>query len=163
MRALSAPLTEAILVVAAITAAMVVASAVLYNASYISNRMAAAGAGAGKYISERVAFVYAFVNSSDNCHHIFLKNVGDTVIGDIGSSTLIIGNSTYAILLNYNPSGASSGCGCWSYTEVENPNGAWEPRETIEVLACPPTVIEPPYRFVMTLSSGVKLSESYTG
>lgn len=162
MRALSAPLTEALLIIAAITATIIVASTVIYNASYISNRMAEAGADAGRYISERIVFVYAFVNESDGCHHIFLKNVGGTGIGDVESSTLIVGNSTYAILLNYDPSGALTGCGCWSYSEVEKPNGVWELRETIEVIACPPVSITPPYKFVLTLPSGVKLSESYT-
>ncbi len=163
LRSISGPLSEAVLLVAAIVATIAITGAILYNASFISNEIVSLSADASRQIGERIVFVYGFYNSSSGCHYLYFKNVGDTVIASIGSSTLILGNYTYSILLFYNETGATPYCGCWSYTEVENNNTLWEPRETIVVVACPPTSIESPYKFIFTLPSGVKISDTYRG
>lgn len=163
MRAVSSPLSEAVMVLAAITAAMVVAGAIMYNATYLGGRIAAAGAEAARQLGERVTLVYAYVNSSSGCHTIVLKNTGDVAIGGLNASTLVLGNNSYSVILLYTASGASSGCGCWSYREVERPDKAWEPRETIVVTACPPVSIRGPYRATMVLPSGLRVSATYTG
>jgi hypothetical protein len=150
------------MVLAALTAAMVVAGAVMYNASFLSGRLAAAGAEAAKQLSQRVTVVYAFVNTSSGCHIVVLKNTGEAPIGGVESSTLVLGNSSYTVLLYYSQD-PSPGCGCWGYREVEKPDGTWEPMETLVVEACPAVDIEPPYRLVMVLPSGLKVSASYTG
>jgi len=163
LRGISGPLSEAVLLIAAIVATISVAGAILYNASFISNEIVSLSAKSSRQLGERVVFVYGFYNSSNDCHYLYFKNVGDTVIASLGSSTLILGNYTYAILLFFNETGATSYCGCWSYREIENNNTLWEPRETIEVVACPPVHVEAPYKFILTLPSGVKVSETYRG
>ncbi|BES80937.1 hypothetical protein [Pyrodictium abyssi] len=162
MRGVSTPIAEAILVIAAVTATMIVASAILYNASYLGGRIASASAAAARGLSERAVFVYGFVNESDGCHYLFLKNVGEAPIAGVEDATLILGNGSETFLLEYMDY-CSQGLGCWSYREIENPNGVWEQRETLEVKACPPLGVEPPYRVVMVLPSGSRLEAGYTG
>lgn len=162
MRATASPLSEAVMVLAALTAAMVVAGAVMYNASYLSSRLAAAGVEAGSRLSERVTVVYAFLNQSSGCHIIVLKNTGSIPLGGLNASTVILGNTSYSVILTYSSS-PSSGCGCWGYREIEKPDATWEPRETIVVEACPPVNITPPYKFVMVLPTGLRVAATYTG
>ncbi|MET1101015.1 MAG: hypothetical protein ABWW69_00840 [Pyrodictiaceae archaeon] len=159
-KGITAPITEAILLIAALSSTIIVVSVVLFNSSFISNRIVEAGLEAGNRIVERIVFVHGVYNSSSECHVIYLKNVGGKVIDRVEASTLIIGNDTYSILLNYNSS-VSSGCGCWSFEEAGKADGLWEPSETIIVYACPPSYIKPPYKFIMVLPSGARLQATY--
>ncbi len=163
LRAATTPLAEAVMVLAALTAAMVVAGAIMYNAGYLSSRLSAAGADAARQLGQRAVVVYAYVNQSSGCHTVVLKNVGDVAIGSLNASTLVLGNTSYSAILAYSPDGAAAGCGCWSYRELERPDGVWEPRETIVVEACPATSLAPPYKLVMVLPTGLKIAASYTG
>jgi len=164
LRAIATPLSEAIMVLGALIATVVVASAIMYSTSFLSTEIKEDSASAAKMMSERVVFIDAYVNKSSNCHILFFKNTGSQAIADLDKASLMIGNATITLVLRYaGYNNTEPGAGGWSYSDLENPNDVWERFETVMVIACPPSEVKGPYRYTLALPSGLVYTGSYSG
>ncbi len=156
---ISAPITEALLLLVGITIAVVLGLALLSKTSILQSRFTSVIADVSRSVSERMSFVYATYNSSGGYFIIYLKNVGSQPIHAIDRATLIFGNSTSALFYEYNESG---GPGTWRYVELMRKNHVWDPTETIAVIVYNSTTIEPPYYFKFTTYSGASVTGEFS-
>ncbi len=164
MRGVSAPIGEALMLLATITAAMLVITALLYGASLLGSEFREAGARAARYVGTSITFVDAYVNSTSGCHYIYLKNTGSYPLANISSSSVMIGNTTSVYLVTYAGYNLSNpGAGYWSYVDIEKPNKIWDRAETLKLVACPPASLTPPYKLVLSLPEGGTFTWSYDG
>lgn len=164
MRGISAPIGEALMLLAVITASMIIISALIYNVSLMGSEIKKSSVNAAKYIGTSISLVDAYVNTSTNCHYVYLKNVGTTPITDFDKSTIILGNASLTFLLHYAGYNISSpGLGNWSYVDIEHPNQVWEVSETVELILCPPENLTSPYKLVIALPSGNTFTWTYSG
>lgn len=155
----SAPITEALLLIVGITVAAVLGLALLSKTGILQSRFTSVIADVSRSVSERMTFVYATYNSSGGYFIIYLKNVGSQPIHAVDRATLIFGNTTSATFYNYNESGGS---GTWRFVELMRKNYVWDPAETIALIVYNSTTIEPPYYFKFTTYSGTSISGEFS-
>jgi hypothetical protein len=150
------------MLLATITAAMLVISALLYGTSLVGSEFRKASARAARYVGTSITFVDAYVNSTSGCHHVYLKNTGSYPITSVNSSSVMIGNTTSLYLVSYAGYNISNpGPGYWSFIDIEKPNEIWDKSETLKLIVCPPAVLTSPYKLVIGLPEGVTYTWIY--
>jgi len=164
VRGVSAPIGEALMLLATITAAMLVISALLYGTGLVGSEFRKAMARAARYVGSSITFVDAYVNSTSECHYVYLKNTGSYPIVNVNSSSLMIGDINSLYLVTYAGYNVSNpGAGYWSYVDIEKPNEVWDKAETLKLIVCPPVSLSAPYKVVLSLPDGGTYTWSYDG
>lgn len=155
-------IVEALLIIVSVSVATILASTVLSKLSEFQNRFTAISSESLQGLSERLAYIHATYDSSNECFVVYVKNVGNYPVHAFDRATVLFGGSGSNV--NYIPysSSPSPGCGCWGFKEFGVANGVVDPAETIAIRIYNSTPLDPPYRFKLVTSKGTSISVDFS-
>lgn len=159
-RAVSSVIAEALLIIVGVSLAATLASVVLSRVSVLQSRLVSLSADAVQALSERLAYVYALYDGSNDRFAVYVKNVGKYPVYPIDGFTILFGDTSHASYygLSTNP---SPRCRCWSYEEFGVSNGIVEPGELVVFYIYNATIIRTPYYFKLVTARGSALEASF--
>lgn len=146
----STTVTHAILIVAAVTAASILTSTVLFKLGAVSSAISqSVGSQVEKMLTD-VTILGVFYNSTGGYFVVYAKNTGKVAISqlDLASADVYLG--TYGSALELYTYNSTAGAGYWNYSKTK-PSPSWEVGETIVVAVYNRTSVEPPYHVRLCL------------
>ncbi len=146
----SVTVAEAVMLIAAVTAALILAAGVVAKVGEIRSSFDTMMHSAASRMRTEIKIVYATYNKTGGYFVVYAKNTGYEPVGDLSRMDVFFGSVTspYPYWTNF------------AVREVNgNGNGVWDPGETIEIDIYNDTAVEPPYIVKIVTSTGA--SDTY--
>jgi len=147
---------EAIVMISAVIAASVFASALVTKVGELRQAVAAAIRSQVERVEIDAVATYATYDPGQSCFLVYIKNVGRYSVpyAYLPKADVYFGSTGSAQLYSYDSDG-NPAPGEWSFTEaLGNGNDRWEPGETIVLRIYNSTAVDPPYYVKFVLPSG---------
>lgn len=158
----SGAIVEALLIIVSVSVATILASTVLSKLSEFQSRFTVVSSESLQGLSERLAYIHATYDPSNECFVVYIKNVGSYPVYAFDRATVLFGGSGSNI--NYVPysNSPSPGCGCWEFKEFGVVNGVVDPTEVVAIKIFNSTPLDPPYKFKLVTSKGTIISADFS-
>lgn len=141
----STTITHAILIVAALTAASILSTAVILKFNFLTSTLSQVVRSQANSLLTDITIIDVFYNSSGNYFIIYAKNTGKLEISQNSLSKADVYLGSYGEPLALYTYNASGGLGHWNYTKTDSSSTNWLLGETIIIRVFNDTVIQAPY------------------
>ncbi len=158
----SSVVVEAIIMVSAVIAASVLASAIVNKVNVMNNVFQTVLKSKNEALLTKVVITYAAYDDSLGLFRVYATNIGSYAVTAMDKIDIYFGEYGHATLYTYDRDGVLTR-GEWSYVEPEgNEPNVWEPGETIEFLIYNSTAVNMPYYVKIVLPTGSYADEVFT-
>jgi archaellum component FlaG (FlaF/FlaG flagellin family) len=151
---MSSTLSEGIMLIAVVIAAVTLSQSFLQSMNFIQTKASETSSYIGDKISTDVKIINVYLVNQTSVR-MWIKNIGDSILypTNIADSDVFFGNKNGIVRLNYNMTGTG-----WNYAILGEDTSRWRQGETIEILITlgAPSVGEDEYYVSFVTYNGVK-------
>jgi len=151
----STTITHAILVVAALTAASILSTAIIIKFNFITSTISQVVQSQANSLLTDITIIDVFYNSTGGYFIIYAKNTGNLEIARDSISKTDVYLGRYGDALDLYIYNASGGPGYWNYSKADPSSTSWLVGETITIKVYNRTTVQSPYHVKICLPSAV--------